>query len=557
MELAGSITEKCPRPDSDRVLIPKEKSAETGPLFDREDVISYSTFLNSPWPKTEAGNRPTIPAVIKRDIQAEAHEMCAICGYMNGCEIAHIIAVSESENNNTDNLIYLCPNHHTQYDFGFKVANNVTLEVVRAAKEVKQNSRRRMLKYEQNTTALLKNVVGLAKRLERTLRAEQDSGMREVQVCELKSLITQLPNLVKKAEKHAAKDEAADELTEGVLAQADRIMRSTLGIDANSEEREVLQSAGQLENIEADIELDLDEVECPHCRGAGTTGLVSNYCRLCNGRTYVSETQLDEYDASTFVEVECPHCHGRGTYGLGQDFCLFCKGDCLVDREAAEEFDSSQLDEAPCPHCHGSGTTGVNQSFCSYCRGSCVVSKEEAANYREEEIDEVVCPHCNGSGRKGNSYSYCVYCNGDCFVTKDENSEYDRNDVDEVECPRCNGSGRKGFSADDCAFCLGAGVVSREEDKSFDPEELDEIECPHCEGAGKLNFFEECPECYGAAVLSSDELIKYEERICNLVDCPHCNGSGRRGVDGESCNLCKGRKYVTEDTHSQYRAKYG
>lgn len=50
---------------------------------------------------------------------------CAICGYTNHVEVAHIKAVSEFPNdapistiNSITNLIGLCPNHHWEYDNG-------------------------------------------------------------------------------------------------------------------------------------------------------------------------------------------------------------------------------------------------------------------------------------------------------------------------------------------------------------------------------------------------------------------------------------------------------
>lgn len=50
---------------------------------------------------------------------------CAICGYTNHVEVAHIKAVSEFSNdtpiftiNSITNLIGLCPNHHWEYDNG-------------------------------------------------------------------------------------------------------------------------------------------------------------------------------------------------------------------------------------------------------------------------------------------------------------------------------------------------------------------------------------------------------------------------------------------------------
>ena len=57
---------------------------------------------------------------------------CAICGYSNHVEVAHIKAVSEFEDtatvreiNSMDNLIGLCPNHHWEYDNGILTKNNL------------------------------------------------------------------------------------------------------------------------------------------------------------------------------------------------------------------------------------------------------------------------------------------------------------------------------------------------------------------------------------------------------------------------------------------------
>jgi len=51
---------------------------------------------------------------------------CAICGYSNHVEVAHIKSVSEFNVstpivviNLLSNLIGLCPNHHWEYDNGF------------------------------------------------------------------------------------------------------------------------------------------------------------------------------------------------------------------------------------------------------------------------------------------------------------------------------------------------------------------------------------------------------------------------------------------------------
>ena len=96
-------------------------------------------------------------------------------------------------------------------------------------------------------------------------------------------------------------------------------------------------------------------------------------------------------------------------------------------------------------------------------------------------------------------------------------------------------------------------MVTKQELKDHEAQEFNEVECPHCDGRGKLNFFENCSECGGAAVLTVEEVAEYHERIDDQIECPHCNGSGMRGVDGQSCNLCNGEKYVDEDKYDAYR----
>ena len=104
-------------------------------------------YLNQPWPLPENGKRPSIPNLIKEDIKRESHYSCAICGHMDNGEVAHIEPVSETLNNSPDNLIFLCPNHHTKYDYGYTLKGNITIEEVRAAKMLKRRSRCRVLRY--------------------------------------------------------------------------------------------------------------------------------------------------------------------------------------------------------------------------------------------------------------------------------------------------------------------------------------------------------------------------------------------------------------------------
>ena len=67
----------------------------------------------------------TIIHKVNNFIKSNKEQKCAICGYTNHIEVAHIKAVSDfSDNtmikdiNSIENLIALCPNHHWEYDNG-------------------------------------------------------------------------------------------------------------------------------------------------------------------------------------------------------------------------------------------------------------------------------------------------------------------------------------------------------------------------------------------------------------------------------------------------------
>jgi hypothetical protein len=66
-----------------------------------------------------SGDRPAIPAKLKREVLMETGYACAIPACRQSTtEIAHIVPWSEVHRHEFDNLIPLCPNHHTQYDKG-------------------------------------------------------------------------------------------------------------------------------------------------------------------------------------------------------------------------------------------------------------------------------------------------------------------------------------------------------------------------------------------------------------------------------------------------------
>lgn len=59
--------------------------------------------------------RPPIPEPDKRTVRKECYFGCAICG--NPLIVyAHIVPYSISHDNSPENLVSLCPDHHTEYD---------------------------------------------------------------------------------------------------------------------------------------------------------------------------------------------------------------------------------------------------------------------------------------------------------------------------------------------------------------------------------------------------------------------------------------------------------
>ena len=66
--------------------------------------------------------RHPVPEPVKRDILIEAGYRCATPRCMvHTLEIAHIVSCESGGDNSRENLIALCPNHHTQYDIDKKI----------------------------------------------------------------------------------------------------------------------------------------------------------------------------------------------------------------------------------------------------------------------------------------------------------------------------------------------------------------------------------------------------------------------------------------------------
>lgn len=512
VELLDYFVRRCPKPTQQRKLTCITSGEDS--LFNQNELDSFWSYLAEPWPIPANGDRPRMPDPIAEDIKRESHYECAICGNMNHGEVAHIKPVAGTLNNRPDNLIFLCPNHHTEYDLGYRPSSNVTEESLRAAKRVKGDSRRRMMRNEANVEKLCRHVVALLQSLMADIKKVDDPSVAQVYQTEVEALLKKFPDLSKSASEAAEKDQCTGPLCQQILGHTPQLAR--LAEISSTEDDESLGESemDEVDGIIQGILNSIDEVDCPHCGGSGTVGLVGDFCRFCEGSCFVSHEAAAEYDPDEIDEMACPHCGGKGTKGWANELCLYCGGSCVVTREEAADYDPDDLDEVDCPHCKGSGQRGLRSDLCTVCRGSGTVSRQEADEYDPDEIDEVDCPRCGGTGTVGWRGDFCRYCDGSCFVSREEAEKYDPDDLDEVECPRCGGSGQKGWSSEVCSFCQGSCYIPRKESANYNPDYLDEEKCPHCGGGGTTGRKGDmCKLCKGACVVSREIAKAYRDKF--------------------------------------------
>jgi len=382
VELIEYFTKKCPK-SGENVKI-KPVKTELGEMYDESQLIEFNNYLSSPWPISKKGNRPTIPEAIKEDIRRESHYSCAICGHMDNGEVAHIEAVSTTLNNSPENLVFLCPNHHTKYDFGYTLNTNITIDEVRAAKLLKRKSRLRILKYEANATKYLYTIINFLKNLENKLKKEENQNLVSIYLTEMEKITLLIPELAQKSHEQAAKDEFITKTEKALSKHAPELTKFAYSEVIKHSDKDLRNAVNSIVSRTSDIIIDIDEVDCPHCAGSGQTGRVGDLCAYCGGSCVVTHEKYEKYDRDEIDEVDCPHCGGSGQTGRAGDICAYCEGSCVVSHEKYEEYDRDEIDEVDCPHCGGRGETGLVGDICALCKGSCVVSHETEKAYYEQ-----------------------------------------------------------------------------------------------------------------------------------------------------------------------------
>jgi DnaJ-class molecular chaperone len=471
-------------------------------VIDDLDLTDYLAYLNEPWPKPTNALRPSIPAAVRRDVESECHFECAICGLKDNGELAHVDAVADTANNSPDNLVLLCPNHHTKYDLGHKPASNLTIKEVQWVKAVQRMARRRMLRYEHNARLALKTVLEDVRRIQKELARVDDAGQSAlVQALETESrqLVDQLPARVAAAQAAASSDQEYKSTALNLQSVAELSQAIQQAEKASSTEERRARTRAVVELTPAVF--DDEEVECPHCAGSGHLGLFGDLCSYCDGSAFISPEQAGTYDPDALDEVLCPRCEGSGQLGLDGHICSYCRGRTVVSKNEAESFDPDDTGDVECPHCEGRGQTGIAGSLCRFCRGRREVSEEDAAAYDPDEFDEVTCPHCRGNLVTGLGGDVCAYCDGDGVVSSASASGYDP-DSFRVACPHCRGNGTIGLSGDYCSFCNGAQQIRPEQADSYDRSAIDEEPCPPCFGRGMDREGNICRLCQGSSIVT-------------------------------------------------------
>lgn len=472
-------------------------------VVDAGELKEYLAYLNDPWPKPPDATRPTIPAAIQRDVKSECHFECAVCGLKDNGELAHIEAVADTANNSPDNLVLLCPNHHTKYDLGHKPASNLTLEEVLRVKAIKRMARRRMLRYEHNAGLALKSVLADVRRVQTELARAEEQGLpalAQALETETRQLVGQLPAVFEASQ---------------LAASADQQYQPTASY---------LQSVADL------------SAAIGHAEGASTPEERRTFTRAV---IELAPAVVGDSD------VECPHCEGSGGIGVFGDLCSFCYGEAMVSPEHAAEYEPDELDEVTCPRCEGRGLLGLNGDVCPYCRGRTVVTRSQAESFDPDDTGDVPCPHCEGRGQIGSGGSVCRFCAGRQEVPIEDAEAYDPDDFDEVECPHCFGNTMTGLASESCAYCDGDGVVSSESAQAYDPDSF-RVACPHCRGNGVVGVCGDyCSYCDGAQRIRPDQVDAYDASAIDETPCPPCFGRGMNQV-GDVCRLCNGRSVVTE-----------
>lgn len=370
--------------------------------YEEEELLDFNTYLHLPWKKPTNGQRPTVPAGITNEIKTESHYRCPICN-TNAGEVAHIKPVSKTLDNHPHNLIYLCPNHHTLYDFGYKVNNIEETDIIIHKNAIQSFQSARWSLQSQTVFGYLSliHTIGRIKELESVL-LNVDSQP------EFEKLLSSILDKFKLLTKNKPS------------SNINKIIESATPANSSSSSETAYSLLSVKEEIESEYRSNNQVIPCPVCQRKGFTSLYDT-CPACAGEGYIDKDIT--IDFSAFIEQDCPLCNGKGRTDYF-DVCPPCGGEGRITKERVDSTDFSDYDLADCPVCKGRGRTDYFEE-CPPCGGDGKLTKETIANTDFSVFELQNCPLCKGRGQT-NNYDSCPACSGEGKLTTQqiENTDF-------------------------------------------------------------------------------------------------------------------------------------
>ncbi|BAU91416.1 DnaJ central domain-containing protein [Methylorubrum populi] len=464
--------------------------------YEEAELAAFDKFLREPWPVKEGKTRPHMPEKVRLEIKLEANCGCAICNHGANCEAAHIEPVSQTLSHHPAGLIWLCPNHHTDFDKGLYMPRDVDLATVRAVKQMLVNRRVRGWTIERNASLAVLQLVRQIEEIGGLLANAQFAAAHGAAVALAEQDIVALEETASRA---ATAKPTAGPVGRSYGKFAAKVASSAKGARTLPGARIPTFAAAVVEARDEFLR-DASMTACPLCGGAGSWD--GSDCPACGGEGYIGTAEARRIDVSAYQAVDCPVCDGLGQRNGSP--CTACGGERRMQRRHAEAVDARDYQEVPCPVCAGVGRRQGEE--CPACGGERSMERHVADRIDPTAYDEVDCPLCHGSGRRDGLD--CPVCQGDGRVEARHAERVDLSDYAEVPCRLCGGSGQ--VNGYDCPPCGGDGRMERQRADRYDWSQYDLVTCPSCKGTGQRHDFD-CRSCGGEGQVYRRQLAWIED----------------------------------------------
>lgn len=482
-ELLDYFTRRSVKSGEKRKLAYTEKSGVR--WYARVELDSYDKYLRAPWPKKPKAQRPHLPKRIREEIKLEAGGACPVCNHEIKGEAAHIEPVADTMSHHPENLIWLCPTHHSVVD-DVAVAANVTMATIKVLKGVLVDRRLHKLGVERAATAdflwLIRQVEKISALLAEQSLGEAANGLNAIAKLDVAALEIC-------AKKLAARKGApvSEDMATPLKTLAESVAKSIKKADG-TKPGGFAKVASEAKSARAKYLKDTGQVDCPICAGKGVRN--GSDCTACGGEGALSEHGASMLDASAFDVVNCLVCKGKGRR-KGDD-CRACGGEGKLERGLRDHVDPSDYEDVDCPLCEGTGRRSHDD--CPECHGDGQMEKREADQVDVSQYDDVNCPLCEERGKDPD----CRICEGQYRIEDWRADQIDLSDYRMVNCKLCKGSGQ--FEREDCPGCGGAGDLERQVYDNIEWRQWDRVDCPKCDGKGH-NKHDDCRYCDGEGTM--------------------------------------------------------